>query len=183
MSLDWCQIANSLIEDAISPQKSTCGKQFPKPSWQLPPQSTLRKYADANTTRNISWHPLYPNSHQNSHLAKIKMAAILAAFHFADSIVFMAPEVGLEPTTLRLTALESAVPPATIRCYKLLSIIHLDPSPAFRIATCMCPIMTHFERAWVQKWGQYLRSQQRGEEPIRSLLCILETCHHISDPR
>ena len=37
------------------------------------------------------------------------MAAILAAFHFADSIVFMAPEVGLEPTTLRLTAECSAI--------------------------------------------------------------------------
>ena len=32
------------------------------------------------------------------------MAADLAASHLADFIVFLAPQVGLEPTTLRLTA-------------------------------------------------------------------------------
>ena len=44
------------------------------------------------------------NSHQNSHSSKIKMAADLAASHLADFIGFLAPQVGLEPTTLRLTA-------------------------------------------------------------------------------
>jgi hypothetical protein len=44
------------------------------------------------------------NSHQNSHSPKIKMAAYLAASHLADFKVFLAPQVGLEPTTLRLTA-------------------------------------------------------------------------------
>ena len=67
---------------------------------------------------------------------------------------FMAPEVGLEPTTLRLTALELSASPATIRCYRLLAIIHLDPPAGVRIATGMCSIMTHFESAWVQKWVQ-----------------------------
>jgi len=32
------------------------------------------------------------------------MAADLAASHLIDFIVFLAPQVGLEPTTLRLTA-------------------------------------------------------------------------------
>ena len=44
------------------------------------------------------------NSHQNSHSPKIKMAADLAAAHPIDFIGFLAPQVGLEPTTLRLTA-------------------------------------------------------------------------------
>jgi hypothetical protein len=34
---------------------------------------------------------------------KTKMAADSAASHLADFIVFLAPQVGLEPTTLRLT--------------------------------------------------------------------------------
>ncbi len=43
------------------------------------------------------------NSHQNSHSIKIKMAANLAAPHIIDFIRLLAPQVGLEPTTLRLT--------------------------------------------------------------------------------
>ena len=49
------------------------------------------------------------NSHQNSHSPKIKMAADLAASHIVDFKVFLAPQVGLEPTTLRLTAECSAI--------------------------------------------------------------------------
>ena len=49
------------------------------------------------------------NSHQNSHSPKIKMAADLAASHLIDFKVFLAPQVGLEPTTLRLTAECSAI--------------------------------------------------------------------------
>ena len=37
------------------------------------------------------------------------MAADLAASHLADFIGFLAPQVGLEPTTLRLTAECSAI--------------------------------------------------------------------------
>jgi hypothetical protein len=43
------------------------------------------------------------NSHQNSHSTKIKMAADLAASQLVDFIGVLAPQVGLEPTTLRLT--------------------------------------------------------------------------------
>jgi hypothetical protein len=43
------------------------------------------------------------NSHQNSHSPKIKMAADLAAAYIVDFIGVLAPQVGLEPTTLRLT--------------------------------------------------------------------------------
>jgi hypothetical protein len=42
------------------------------------------------------------NSHQNSHSPKIKMAADLAAAYTIDFIGVLAPQVGLEPTTLRL---------------------------------------------------------------------------------
>ena len=49
------------------------------------------------------------NSHQNSHSSKIKMAADLAASHTIDFIGVLAPQVGLEPTTLRLTAECSAI--------------------------------------------------------------------------
>jgi hypothetical protein len=47
---------------------------------------------------------LLTNSHQNSHSLKIKMATVLAASHLVDFIMLLAPQVGLEPTTLRLTA-------------------------------------------------------------------------------
>jgi len=43
------------------------------------------------------------------------MAADLAASHLADFIVFLAPQVGLEPTTLRLTGESSTVEHA---CYQ-----------------------------------------------------------------
>jgi hypothetical protein len=43
------------------------------------------------------------NSHQNSHSIKIKLAADLAASHLILFMVLLAPQVGLEPTTLRLT--------------------------------------------------------------------------------
>jgi hypothetical protein len=42
------------------------------------------------------------NSHQNSHLTKIKMAADLAASHLIDFIVFLAPQVGLESSIKRI---------------------------------------------------------------------------------
>ena len=57
-------------------------------------------------------HPqiyFFANSHQNSHSPKIKMAVDLAASHVIDFKVFLAPQVGLEPTTLRLTAECSAI--------------------------------------------------------------------------
>jgi hypothetical protein len=44
---------------------------------------------------------VWPNSHQNSHSPKIKMAANLAASHLADFIGFFAPQVGLESTIKR----------------------------------------------------------------------------------
>ena len=39
------------------------------------------------------------------------MAADLAASHLADFIVFLAPQVGLEPTTLRLTVAGEPISP------------------------------------------------------------------------
>ena len=60
------------------------------------------KDRDSDQFKNISGI-VWPNSHQNSHSPKIKMAAVLAASHLVDFIVFLAPQVGLEPTTLRLT--------------------------------------------------------------------------------
>jgi hypothetical protein len=52
----------------------------------------------------------------------------------------MAPEVGLEPTTLRLTATESVYFPTATDCYKLLPVMHLDPPYLLNIAIHMCPI-------------------------------------------
>jgi hypothetical protein len=43
------------------------------------------------------------NSHQNSHSPKIKKATDFAASHTIDFIDALAPQVGLEPKTLRLT--------------------------------------------------------------------------------
>ena len=50
------------------------------------------------------------------------MAADLAASHLIDFIVFFAPQVGLEPTTLRLTARNVPCPALlTIDLYYLFS--------------------------------------------------------------
>ena len=69
-------------------------------------------------------------------------------------ILKLAPEVGLEPTTLRLTATESVYFPTATDCYKLLPVMHSDPPALLKIATHICPIMTDFEGAWAQKWAQ-----------------------------
>jgi len=74
------------------------------------------------------------NSHQNSHSTKIKMAAILATSHLIDFILVLAPQVGLEPTTLRLRATEFASPPAAIVCYKPLYKIHLRAAQKLLLA-------------------------------------------------
>ena len=63
------------------------------------------------------------NSHQNSHSPKIKMAADLAASHLADFIGLLAPQVGLEPTTLRLTAECSLLRSRVNRLHSVLSAI------------------------------------------------------------
>ena len=84
------------------------------------------------------------NSHQNSHWTKIKMAADLAASHPTDFIVFLAPQVGLEPTTLRLTAIEFADPPAAIGCYKPLYKIRLRSGRKLRTAVHTARIATDF---------------------------------------
>jgi hypothetical protein len=55
------------------------------------------------------------------------MAADLASAYIVDFIGVLAPQVGLEPTTLRLTAIEFADPPAAIGCYKPLYKICLRP--------------------------------------------------------
>jgi hypothetical protein len=57
----------------------------------------------------LAMNKIMRNSHQNSHSNKIKMAANLAASHLIDSVLVLAPQVGLEPTTLRLTAECSAI--------------------------------------------------------------------------
>jgi hypothetical protein len=46
---------------------------------------------------------------RNSHTSKTKTAADLAAIYLVDFKVLLAPQVGLEPTTLRLTAEYSAI--------------------------------------------------------------------------
>jgi hypothetical protein len=85
------------------------------------------------------------NSHQNGHSPKIKMAADLAASHLIDFIDYLAPQVGLEPTTLRLTAIEFADPPAAIGCYKPLYKIRLRLGRKLRTAIHTAWIATDFE--------------------------------------
>jgi hypothetical protein len=52
----------------------------------------------------------------------------------------MAPEVGLEPTTLRLTAKELVEFPATTGYYSSLSVMYLGPSSVSRIAIDLDPL-------------------------------------------
>jgi len=52
----------------------------------------------------------------------------------AKLLIFLAPQVGLEPTTLRLTATEFASPPAAIVCYKPLYKIRLRDPQKLRLA-------------------------------------------------
>jgi hypothetical protein len=66
----------------------------------------------------------------------------------------LAPEVGLEPTTLRLTALESVYSPVATVYYKTLFLIQLDRYSLHTIAIRTNLIMPDFEGAWVQKWVQ-----------------------------
>ena len=73
------------------------------------------------------------------------MAADLAASHLIDFIGFLAPQVGLEPTTLRLTAIEFADPPAAIGSYKPLYKIRLRPGRRLRTAVHTAWIETNFE--------------------------------------
>ena len=72
---------------------------------------------------------------------------------------FMAPEVGLEPTTLRLTASELPSPPTAIDCCKSLYTSRLDQ--LFSALRCYLfgLIATDFELAWAQKWAQSFRVQ------------------------
>ena len=53
--------------------------------------------------------------------------------------------VQLEPTTLRLTAIEFADPPAAIGCYKPLYNIRLRPGRKLRTAVHTAWIETNFE--------------------------------------
>ena len=66
----------------------------------------------------------------------------------------LAPQVGLEPTTLRLTAVEFANPPAAINYYKPLYMIRLRAGQVSKIAIRAAGIVPDFEGAWAQKWAQ-----------------------------
>ena len=62
----------------------------------------------------------------------------------------MAPEVGLEPTTLRLTAVEAGVVPVTICCYKLLFVSYLRRFLQGSFTTRTACFATGFERVTTQ---------------------------------
>ena len=66
----------------------------------------------------------------------------------------LAPQVGLEPTTLRLTENEFAAPPAAIDCYKPLYDMHLSPQSHSADCYPLGSITIDFEGAWAQKWAQ-----------------------------
>jgi hypothetical protein len=55
----------------------------------------------------------------------------------------LAPQVGLEPTTLRLTAVGAVPPPAATGCYKLLSFVHFS----LYLRGCNCyPYRPNYDR-------------------------------------
>jgi hypothetical protein len=97
-----------------------------------------------------------------------RFSRLFAAFTYANSLIILAPEVGLEPTTLRLTTSESVDLPAATDCYNHLSINHLDPNSFRRTTTQTCPIMIDFDGAWAQKWAQSIPS------PCPALLAKLD---------
>jgi hypothetical protein len=70
----------------------------------------------------------------------------------------MAPEVGLEPTTLRLTASEFPSPSSAIVCCKSLYKSKLENTASTVHCYRYCLIVTDFERAWAQKWVQSFQS-------------------------
>src|ERR1700761_3041082 len=66
----------------------------------------------------------------------------------------MAPQGGLEPTTLRFTANKFAAPPAAIDCYKPLYDMHLSSQSHSTDCYPLGSIAIDFEGAWAQKWAQ-----------------------------
>jgi hypothetical protein len=66
----------------------------------------------------------------------------------------MAPEGGLEPTTLRLTASEFPSRSPAIVCCKSLYKSKLENTASTVHRYRYCLIATDFERAWAQKWVQ-----------------------------
>ena len=56
-------------------------------------------------------------------MGTVAQSEALALFH--KPLILLAPEVGLEPTTLRLTALEFPLPPTTTCRYSSLSFNNL----------------------------------------------------------
>jgi hypothetical protein len=70
------------------------------------------------------------------------------------SLILLAPEVGLEPTTLRLTASEFPSPSTAIDCCKPLYTSRLDQFLSALRCYLYGLIATDFELAWAQKWAQ-----------------------------
>ena len=76
-------------------------------------------------------------------------------------MVFMAPEVGLEPTTLRLTAVGVGVLPVTTCCYKLLSVSYLRRFLQGPFTTRTACFATGFERVTTQNPPHFLVASLR----------------------
>src|ERR1700730_15109822 len=73
-------------------------------------------------------------------------------------LINMAPEVGLEPTTLRLTASEFPSPSTAIDCCKSLYTSRLDQFLSALRCYIYSLIATDIELAWAQKWAQSFQS-------------------------
>ena len=78
---------------------------------------------------------------------------------------FMAPEVGLEPTTLRLTAVEAGVVPVTICCHKLIVFSYLRRSLHGAFTTRTACFATGFERVTTQNPPHFLTASLRRPSP------------------
>jgi hypothetical protein len=78
----------------------------------------------------------------------------------------MAPEAGLEPTTLRLTACEFPSPSTAINCSKSLYTSRLYQFLSALRCYIYGPIATDFELAWAQKWAPSSRVVRRPYNPF-----------------
>ena len=66
------------------------------------------------------------------------MAADLAASHLADFIGFLAPQVGLEPTTLRLTAECSAIELLrSVQAGNFATVVDFTANSIARVKACL----------------------------------------------
>src|ERR1700679_929008 len=82
-----------------------------------------------------------------------RFSSFPALLHCSKLLILLAPEVGLEPTTLRVTASEFPSPSTAIDCCKSLYTSRLDQFLLALRCYIYGLIDTDFELAWGKKMG------------------------------